>query len=260
MCVYDLLGQLGLELRFLEVPSMEGLYSPGPPPLVAVSSLRPPGRQAFTCAHELGHHIFGHGWKVDELVAEQRTRQNMEKEEFLASCFAGILLMPKSAMSYAISVRGIELLTCDPVDLYALSTWFGVGYSTLVDHAWYSLQMITAKRHQELRRIKPKVLRSTILGRECNENLIVADEHWVAKPVDVSESDLILLSGSFVVKGSCVERIEQSGGKTLVRAEHAGIGEAVAASSNRRIPIRVSRKNYVGRGIYRFMEDAESEE
>jgi hypothetical protein len=50
--VFDLADKLGVEVRFAALPSAEGVYSPGKP-VIVVSSLRPPGRQSFTCAHEL---------------------------------------------------------------------------------------------------------------------------------------------------------------------------------------------------------------
>ena len=61
ICVYDLAEHLGIEVRFLDIPSMEGFYSKNPGPLILLSTLRPAGRRVFTCAHELGHHVLGHG-------------------------------------------------------------------------------------------------------------------------------------------------------------------------------------------------------
>lgn len=51
----------GCEVRFLSLASLEGIYSPEPSPTIILGSERPAGRRAFTCAHELGHHIFNHG-------------------------------------------------------------------------------------------------------------------------------------------------------------------------------------------------------
>jgi Zn-dependent peptidase ImmA (M78 family) len=62
--------QEGVEVRFSALPSAEGIYSPGKP-VIVVSSLRPAGRQAYTGAHELGHHIYGHGEQFDELVEDR---------------------------------------------------------------------------------------------------------------------------------------------------------------------------------------------
>ena len=70
--VFDLADKLGVEVRFAALPSAEGVYSPGKP-VIVVSSLRPPGRQSFTCAHELGHHTYGHGEQFDEIVEDRES-------------------------------------------------------------------------------------------------------------------------------------------------------------------------------------------
>jgi Zn-dependent peptidase ImmA (M78 family) len=58
--VYDLAERLGVRVLFLDV-SMEGFYQKGPPSRILLSAQRPLARRAFTCAHEIGHHWFGHG-------------------------------------------------------------------------------------------------------------------------------------------------------------------------------------------------------
>ena len=68
ICVYDLAETLGIEVRFADIPSMEGMLYCNPDPAIIVSSLRPSGRRAFTCAHELGHFQAGDGTTVDDLV------------------------------------------------------------------------------------------------------------------------------------------------------------------------------------------------
>lgn len=68
LSVFDLAHRLGVEVRFLNIPSMEEMYYNASPPYIIISSLRPVGRRAFTCAHELGHHIFGDGTHIDELA------------------------------------------------------------------------------------------------------------------------------------------------------------------------------------------------
>ena len=88
VCVYDLAAKLGVEVRFLDLPSMEGMYSSASGPTVIVSSLRPPGRWAFTCAHELGHHNRSDGVEIDELV-EQWEKPRIDPKEFAADCFGG---------------------------------------------------------------------------------------------------------------------------------------------------------------------------
>src|SRR5436309_2438353 len=67
ICVYDLAKQLGLDVRFHGGSSFGGAYAKASRTIL-VPSLRPAGRRAFTCGHELGHWYFGHGTRIDELA------------------------------------------------------------------------------------------------------------------------------------------------------------------------------------------------
>lgn len=59
-CIYGLCEAHNVAVRFNEI-NMEGMYDRTPKPRIHVSVLRPLARRTFTCAHELGHHVFGHG-------------------------------------------------------------------------------------------------------------------------------------------------------------------------------------------------------
>src|SRR5689334_19259961 len=67
--IYALCAQRQITVRFVPF-SMEGAYVRGTRPGILLSALRPLARRAFTCGHELGHHVFGHGFTVDELVED----------------------------------------------------------------------------------------------------------------------------------------------------------------------------------------------
>ena len=95
-----------------------------------VSSLRPPGRQAFTCAHEFGHHVYGHGDQFDELVEDRRQARRYDSKEFEADCFASALLMPKTAVLKGLAARGWNARNLSPERAYRLASWLGVGYLT----------------------------------------------------------------------------------------------------------------------------------
>ena len=69
--IYALSKAAGAKVRFVEIASMEGMYGQGDAGTVIwLSSLRPLPRRNFSCGHELGHHVFGHGSTVDELLIE----------------------------------------------------------------------------------------------------------------------------------------------------------------------------------------------
>ena len=65
--VFDLCDYVKPKVRLLFVDySMEGCYLRSDRPLIQVSALRPLARRVFNCAHELGHHVFGHGSTIDQ--------------------------------------------------------------------------------------------------------------------------------------------------------------------------------------------------
>ena len=114
ICVFDLIHKAGVEVRFQNISSMEGLYYNDGKPLILISSCRPRGRVAFNCAHEYGHHIFNHGARIDEVI-DSTSKKTWEPDEFLADCFAGFFLMPKIAISKAFAVRGWDVKGCTRV-------------------------------------------------------------------------------------------------------------------------------------------------
>jgi hypothetical protein len=105
--VYDLCERLTpkVRVRFADY-SMEGCYFRSDRPLIEVSALRPIGRRAFNTAHELGHHAFGHGSRIDELQDEDRPESQDDPEEVLANAFARSLLMPRIGLRRAFTSRG----------------------------------------------------------------------------------------------------------------------------------------------------------
>jgi len=138
ICIFDVTEKFGLDVRFVDFPSMEGLYLKDENQIL-VCSERPSGRKAFTCGHELAHHVFGHSIKVDKFMEDWKAKDCFEPEEFLANCFSGFLLMPKLAVFNGFSSRKWKIEGCNPIQFYAVSNWLGVGYATLINHMTYSL-------------------------------------------------------------------------------------------------------------------------
>ena len=177
-CVYDLAEAMGIEVQhFAELPSAEGVYSPEKP-VIIVSSLRPPGRQAFTCAHEVGHHAYGHGEQFDELVEDRAKHRGYDPKEFEADCFASALLMPKTALLKGMAARAWNSKTLSAEQLYALASWLGVGYSTLVGNMHWGMNLLGQQQAEALEKEKLPQIRRSILGCECKDHLIVVDQAW----------------------------------------------------------------------------------
>jgi IrrE N-terminal-like domain len=257
-CVYDLAEKLGVEVRFAELPSAEGVYSPGKP-VIVVSSLRPPGRQAFTCAHELGHHVYGHGEQFEELVEDRARNRSSDPKEFEADCFASALLIPKTGLLRGIAVRGWSPKTISAEQVYTLASWLGVGYATLLGNMNWGMGLLAKRQADALAKVKPPQIRKLILGQECKEYLVVVDQFWTGRAIDAQTGDLILLPFATVIEGNVVEQIDTNGNECLVRAVAPGVGRAVVPDSAWAQYLRVSRKQFSGLARFRHLEEVEDE-
>ena len=257
ICVYDLAQRLGIEVRFMDIPSMEGMYYSASDPYIIISSLRPPGRRAFTCAHELGHHIQGDGMHVDELV-EQRKRPVFDPNEFAADCFAGALLMPKMAVERAFAIRKWNISQCTPGQAYVVSNYFGVGYTTLIHHLRLALSLLPGPRAEQLLKITPRKAQALAVGWEAPDTVLIVDRHWTGRPIDVEVGDFVFVHEQPHLEGRCVEYVADRDGGRLLRARRPGIGR-LEDSSGWSAFIRVSRRAFVGRNLYRHQEEADDE-
>jgi hypothetical protein len=258
VCVFDLANEMGIEVRFADVPSLEGIYSKWPEPVIIVSSLRPPGRQAYTGSHELGHHEYGHGFCIDELLADDEA-EPVKDEEFLANCFAGFLLMPKAAVVTGFSCRGWSPASSTPVQVYTVAGWLGVGYETLITHMQASLGLLTFVHAKALRESSPKEIRASLLGKACQENVVLVDSAWSGRAIDLQVGDFVLAMPQTVSEKPCVGPVRGDYQGTLLQAAAPGLGRICHPVSGWSAFVRVSRRGYVGRGIFRHEEEVEDE-
>lgn len=163
ICVYGLCQTLGVTVRFNNI-NMEGMYQRGAPPRIHLSARRPLPRRAYNCAHELGHHVFGHGSSIDELREDAKDHPWEDPKEFLADTFAGFALMPIIGLRRAFAARGWTPETTTATQLFMIACDFGVGYGTLLTHLSAGVNMISRSHAAALRRVTPKALRETSLA------------------------------------------------------------------------------------------------
>ena len=253
VCVFDLAESLGIEVKFFCGNSFEGMYAPTTQ-TVLVPSLRPPGRQAFTCAHELGHWYFKHGTRIEELKFLD-LHYNRKPDEQLANLFAAHLLMPSWAVKQAFLRRGYEPRTCTALDVYKIRGQLGVGYSTLVKHLRSSLELIDSQQARTLLKTTPKQIRNTVLGGNRTRHLIVADRAWSNVPIDLQVGDMAILPAQVTVDGTSVYIADSQKIGLLVEGRLPGIARTESQDGSWATFIRVSRKNFEGRSIYRHLED-----
>lgn len=254
VCVFDVCDQLGVQVRFADIASMEGMYYRGTPARIVIGAKRPLPRRHFSCGHELGHHVFGHGSTIDELE-EAAATSGWQAEEFLVNAFSAALLMPHVGLKRCLSARGTTADQASPREIFSISCNFGVGYETLINHMAYSTRMITEARAKVLRRSSPKEIREQLLGREVPEPLILLDEYWTATTVDLEVGTFLLVPTGTYFEGTCVAFRHTYGFGELLQAVKPGIGRLFERQSGKCRFVRVSRFQFIGLGKFRHLEE-----
>ena len=258
ICVFDLICDFGIEVRFQNISSMEGLYYNDGNHLIMVSSCRPRGRMAFNCAHEYGHHVFGHGSCVDE-VLDSASKKQWNEDEFLADCYAGFLLMPKLAVCKAFTTRGWKVNECTPEQAFVVSGYMGVGYQSLLTHMQRSVKIITSTHFEQLNNLSPKMLKSKLAGFEHTGEVILLDKHWDEKPVDLCIGDILIVPPQTVIEQTCTQLVNAEANRLIYRAVSQGIDRAQNEAENWASHIRVSRVHFEGLVQYRHFPEADHE-
>lgn len=248
---YAIARALGIEVRFVEF-SMEGFYIKGTPPRILLSAFRPLARRAFTCAHEVGHHHFGHGSTLDVLQEDDRDATD-QPDEVLAQSFAGFLLLPSIGIRGAFKRRGWSIPEADPQQIHAVASEFGVGYSTLVSHLAIGLRDLPNTRRTELDRWNPKRIRRALLGYDEDAALTILDAQSRATAVDLEVGQLIALPVGIELTGPRFRRVSTRAGFDFYRALSAGVTEIENGNTN--LQLRVAKAAFVGRAIFRHLED-----
>jgi Zn-dependent peptidase ImmA (M78 family) len=251
---FDIAERTGVDVLFSDIPSMEGVYVAGNEPHIILSSLRPAGRRAYTCAHELGHHEFDHGSRFDPLAERRDGSSFSDPVEFTADRYAEALLMPRSTVASGFRRRGWDPAQPNPTEVLVVSAWLGVGFATLVHHLHKTLGLITNSLARALLKNRPAAIRASIAGREC-PGLFVVDRHWIRATVDCEVGDLIMFEGTVVDTRSIV-LIGERDGRVLLRGEEPGTG-SLTLLDGRSLPVRVQRREYVGRHEFAFDEEEE---
>jgi len=258
ICIYGLCETLGVAVRFNNI-NMEGMYQRGLPPRIHLSARRPLPRRAYNCAHELGHHVFGHGSSIDELREDAKAQPWEDPKEFLADTFAGFLLMPIIGLRRAFSVRGWAPETATPVQMFTIACEFGVGYATLLTHLSAGVNMLSRGRVAALQRVTPKALRMDILSALTPEPLIVVDRHRAGPTLDAEVKTLLVLPPGTEVAGNGLAFERDLAAGRLFRAMKPGIFQASAGDWAVFVRVAPVQKNepygYVGLAQYRHLEE-----
>lgn len=245
---------LGVKVTFLDA-SMEGFYYNGSPPYILLSNQRPLGRLAFTCAHELGHHVFGHGASLDELQADERP-DNSKPEEILANAFAAFFLMPSTGIRGAFSRRNWNVENASPVEVFTVACEYGVGYTTLVNHLAFTLNEIDQSQRKVLERWSPQRIRNELLDREY-PSLLRLDSMSMADSYDIETGGAVILPLGSTARGNVIKHVATHADHEVFVAARRGIAEVTGTIND--CEIRVQPPKYSGHAAYRFLEDPDED-
>ena len=258
ICVYDVVEKLGIDLWFHGGGSFGGMYAKKAN-AIFVPSLRPAPRQAFTCAHELGHWYYGHGSKLDAYTEEDHCSKS-DDEERLVDLYAGHLLMPSAAVKRAFKTRNLDPNNCSQVDFYKVASQLGVGLSTLLTHMFWTQSNLNQSSFEKIRKFTPKQIRSDLLACLDKDpgHLVIADNSWETVPIDLQVGQIAIIPAGVSIRGRSVIIVKQDSSQTILQAESPGISSAQNINGWASF-IRVSRAGFEGRSIYRHLEEVDDE-
>lgn len=269
--IYAIAKAAGAKVRFVDIASMEGLYGRGDTGAVIwLSSSRPLPRRSFTCAHELGHHVFGHGSAVDDLVDEalaagpdgNRGSRPFKPEEFLVDAFAGYILMPVLGVRNAFSSRGWNAASATPEQIFTVACHFGVGYQTLIGHLAHALKAVPDAHVSVLKKVNPKDIREAVLGAPASDPLIIADEKFASPTLDAEVGTVLLLPAGAEADSDLVVTSEGKHltGKQIYRAVRPGIVRVSNPDTSWAVFVRVARYQFTGFAEYRHLEQEDDDD
>ncbi|MFC4213415.1 ImmA/IrrE family metallo-endopeptidase [Pedobacter lithocola] len=255
--IYDLCDKLEVTVRFVDV-NMEGMYfidENKKHPTIFISNLRPLPRRNFTCGHELGHHLFGHGSKMDALSSTGVEQASYNTEERLVDTFSGALLMPIGGISAEFNRRNIHPDTANVLDFYKISSLFGVGYRTLISHCKVNglikdLQMINL-----LKFTPSKILKKLYPNGEQNTHFKIFDGKSKVGPVDLEVGNYLFLPPDCNVDGDHLSLIDQTNYGNIFCANKPGIVRVFSHERDFGFFTRIQKLGYVGLAEYRHLEN-----
>lgn len=258
--VIDVSIKLGISVRYVDLPSLEGMFV-RQPASIYVSALRPTPRQNFTCAHELGHYCFNHGSQVEELVQSASTNKNADPNEYIANVFAASLLMPSAAIAWICKVRGGDLRAdyFTSQNVYSIATRLGVGYSTLTNQLYYGLNLIQTAQYRLLGEQNLKSIRKSIVGDHIPGHLIDVHFDWIDTPIDLRVGDYLYFRFLITADKENLEKVRDVGEGALFLAKRPGIVTVRSAQTGWANQVRVSRPSYTGLAEYRHLDDPDYE-
>lgn len=132
--VYAAIASADVKLMWRPLPRAFGFYLDRPHPGILINNRPEPAVQRHTAAHELGHHLLGHGKCADvDVDVFETTRRSWPEPEKAAEAFAVWFLMPRRAVLAAMRTLNLTRLS-EPDEVYQLSLLLGTSYRSTARH------------------------------------------------------------------------------------------------------------------------------
>ena len=257
--VFDVCIDLEITVRSIDA-NMEGMYisqNDGKCPNILLSSLRPLPRRVYTCAHELGHHLFNHGSKMDALTEYNPGAATYDADEFLVDAFAGALLMPVAGIQAEFAKRNWNINTATPIQFYTVASVFGTGYQTLITHCKVN-KLIKEATGNALSKVTPaKILESIIGPNTINSYFKIIDGKTELPGIDMEVSNLLVIPPTIHIDGDHLQKYKDMPTGSVYIAKKPGIVRAGTTDNNSNYFIRIQNSGYVGLAEYRHLENDE---
>jgi hypothetical protein len=250
--VYELIVRQAIELRFMEVKSLEGLYLvDGTAAQINVCAYRPAGLQRFTAAHELGHHVFGHGSSFDPDLDYKERFSSFGPQERLADMFSRFLLMPLRAVHAGFSHLGATTSNPSPAEVFKVASWLGVGYTSLLHQMRWSLRILAQAEFDLLIKEKPQNIKQGLtpsISKCGRTELWPVHSSWAGTHIHAEIGDVIT-------------GLDQNTSEIVTALDPATF-QATAVGQSKlpllgggEVKISVCRKEFVGFYDYRYLPE-----
>ena len=252
--IYDVCNKLEIDVQFVDI-NMEGLYvNNALKPKIIISALRPFPRRVFTCGHELGHHLFQHGLKVDILSNENGNCNLKHNDEILVDTFSAHFLMPISCIQSEFKKRKLSFSTAKFTDFYTISSVLGVGYSTLITHCKTN-RLLDEWKFSELLKYTPAKIFNLNFGNLDEKTYFkIIDSFYNEKPIDLEVGNYIVFPKELSVDSNFLTQKRETEIGVLYQASKSGITPVNSIINETGFFVRIQPKNYFGFADYRHLE------
>ncbi len=249
ICAFNLAEAMGFDVRFVKIDSFEGMYLSGEE-VILISAERPEGRKAFTCAHEIGHAVLGHGTIIDEIIEDG---QNCAIE-YEADFFGSMLLMPPSVVIRSCKNIGVNPMSISPIGVYILSKYIGVSYKALITQLYFNLKLIDFMKYSQLKKTSPLFIKNELISGYKSGEIFIVSSWWKDKAIDVVVGDYVICEESIQMKGLPLGVISEENGRVVLEAHTPGIVK-ITNGEGWNAFVRISRKGYFGMCQFRHEEE-----